>query len=268
MKTAILALLFVVTFSTPVVASAGHESGNGGDAVASEFIITAVDLVDRIRDVGETRVRFGALLNAIATTEVHSVDDALSLENGLVVDALNFPKRKLILVNRARWQSLDSSSQLVARLVLVLHEYLGIMGIPDRQYRVSRTIVQAMDLSNYKATWSGIHNPTHFASLRFQGKKTRYSSNLEFDPVKSEELSSAVVIDKDGGWRKVVIQKETTAQVENGSLLVFHTFAIRVFDSNLNVIGESVLKPEDCGRRHCTTGTITVADVTIKFSRF
>jgi hypothetical protein len=78
-----------------------------------------------------------AFSNAVAKTIVRSDEHAFLggtlFSEGQEVDAVNFPDEGRILVNRSRWiRSTDEQ-----KLFLTMHEYLGILGMSDRDYQIS-----------------------------------------------------------------------------------------------------------------------------------
>lgn len=140
-----LLILFLLTISNPAKATegSGREVGNGGDAYATEFVSIARgmharwDELQLTADVGLDKDRF---LEAIDTTRVLSVDEPLLLTYGQV-DAKNFPQCKtgsdqalcsLILFNRGRWDALHADP--LRKAALVLHEYLGALGMDDHRF--------------------------------------------------------------------------------------------------------------------------------------
>ncbi|MES2855219.1 MAG: hypothetical protein V4692_05125, partial [Bdellovibrionota bacterium] len=87
----------------PMFANAGNETGNGGDSVASEFIVVATDLAIRIQKAGikHPLLDLDLLNTAILLTEVYSKER--SFLRGREVDAINFPDLVEIQVSRRRW---------------------------------------------------------------------------------------------------------------------------------------------------------------------
>src|SRR5690606_13415200 len=94
-----------------------------------------------LRAAGITDVNIDNLNKSILTTKVESTNKELMLD-GKPKDAINYPNEKEIEFNRARWDAMTSKS----RAILVLHEYLGILRIPDIGYSVSLSA-----LKNYKS---------------------------------------------------------------------------------------------------------------------
>lgn len=115
-------------------AYAGQE-GNGGDAYAIEFKALAIGIAARIEQEPRIGVSGQALLEAIEKTEVTSKDE-LTLD-GRPVDAINYPdpEKPRIVLSRKGFDRLRENS--ADKGVLILHEYLGILGIADERYQQS-----------------------------------------------------------------------------------------------------------------------------------
>ncbi|MGE0614107.1 MAG: hypothetical protein AB7P04_00580 [Bacteriovoracia bacterium] len=135
--------LFTLLGAAPVMAGEptsglvpGPGSSGGGDTCALEFIETARTLR---RELG---VKYPEALQKIDLNLFQQMIDAVSVEcvertlvlNGVVKEAINTPAEKKILVSRQAWVSIQNPRKKVA---LVLHEYLGIMGVEDGKYQVS-----------------------------------------------------------------------------------------------------------------------------------
>ncbi len=133
MKNIFIALSFVVFASS---ALAEQKDSNGGSGVAAEFIEAAHDLIERLAVTPVAGVDSQALKIAINETKVVTKKN-LTLR-GDAVDAINYPKRKLIEVSVTRWNKLALTPWV--KLQLAFHEYLGILGIDDTGYKISRQI--------------------------------------------------------------------------------------------------------------------------------
>lgn len=117
-------------------AFAGNELGNGGDSVAQEFVAIGRKVADRIRVETDPSIPADAFLAAVESTAV-STHGHLELR-GVEVDAINYPESKRIEVNRARWREYG----IREKASLVFHEYLGIAGVDDSNYRISGKYVE------------------------------------------------------------------------------------------------------------------------------
>lgn len=135
---------FVVIFSALFLSSAsariGNETGNGGDTFALEFIRTAEWLSALMKYNGIQAVYLDELKKAVARAKVESTDKPLKV-NGVPKDAINYPTRNAILFNRKRWQEMGEGD----RAVLVLHEYLSLVGVESANYEFSRRILDLFD---------------------------------------------------------------------------------------------------------------------------
>ena len=145
-KTAVVFLL--VAGILPAGATAGKGGGggggegNGGDGCAAEFVAIGRNLARMLPELGVTAVDQGAFHAAIDETTVRATDDNLFVD-GQKVQAKNFPARKLIEVSRNVCDPLATPA--VSKVMIVFHEYLGIMGLEKSgDYRISSTIVQLM----------------------------------------------------------------------------------------------------------------------------
>lgn len=119
-------------------ARAGHEEGNGGDSLALAFVKDAKELVRSLApQKSELPFDLAKLTKAINTTYVTSTDDVLELK-GAVKDAINYPGLQTIVFNRKRWQTMANEN---VRKALVLHEYLGVIGVDDKNYDISTSWV-------------------------------------------------------------------------------------------------------------------------------
>ncbi len=132
--------VLTLTFSGETKAGI-RDVGNGGDAVALEFIQMANIVLKEIEiDAYKLFPEFTTrdLREAIVSTKVVSKQKTILL--GVEKDAINYPSKKLIEVSRSRW-SRDSKLSYTT-LSLVFHEYLGIMRINDEDFSVSNRLLE------------------------------------------------------------------------------------------------------------------------------
>ncbi|MEK2690389.1 hypothetical protein [Bdellovibrio sp. GT3] len=111
--------------------------GNGGDHVSLEFVELARQVYYKILYSEHKDFDVDSLEAAIASTKIQSTDEQLILD-GVPKDAINYPSQKRIIFNRKAWSQMN----LELRSLLVLHEYLGVMGINDSTYSVSTRLLQ------------------------------------------------------------------------------------------------------------------------------
>lgn len=137
----IVAFLFIPTLGA--LARDGTEGGNGGDSFALEFSSYGKfisDTMDRYPEITEQfpEINISAFKAALKITKVESTSDRLILD-GREVDAINYPARSYIRLNRLRW--LDTKQSATAAASLALHEYLGILRINDSDYSISTRFI-------------------------------------------------------------------------------------------------------------------------------
>ena len=131
----IISLSLILSLHSSRVEAADHV-GNGGDDYAIEFVGTAYEVLETLLYYPIKDVDPNQFLNAIRNTEINSKD---KLFNGKYeVDALNYPKLNpaKIEISRNGWDRLDN--ELERRMLLVFHEYLGILQIDDGNYRLTQ----------------------------------------------------------------------------------------------------------------------------------
>ncbi|MGZ3722960.1 MAG: hypothetical protein ACXVA9_08530 [Bdellovibrionales bacterium] len=236
--------VIAILFAAPLV-HAGYETGNGGDAFAIEFEMTARDLAQRLRKVTQDSVDVDKWEGAILATEVHS-EDHLYL-NGSEVDAINYPAIKRIELNRSRWTPIRDAAGTRARFTLVLHEYLGIMGVDDSQYRVSSGALKLLPNLDYDSShWWNPANPVNAVKLRMISTGlTCEIQGAQFDPDKSTET---VEVSSTGdcaiGTRKVSVQKTIKYFSGVQGQGTFHHYAIKVTDDNSQTVGLLDYEPQ------------------------
>lgn len=95
--------------------------------------------LSRLKDRQITRVK-GFTLQKFEETKndlliLFTQDDLKILDQ--VVDAINYPDRKIILINIKAWDKADKGS----KLHLLVHEILGVMEIEDANYAVSTEVM-------------------------------------------------------------------------------------------------------------------------------
>jgi len=113
--------------------------GNGGDTYALEFTLIAKDIQNHLEIMASSReINLLSLNEAIKSTKVESTENKLFLNN-IPKDAINYPTEKRIIFNRTAWVNSKESF----KPSLVLHEYLGIMGINDSSYSLSISLLKS-----------------------------------------------------------------------------------------------------------------------------
>jgi hypothetical protein len=136
----VISFVMALLLSMQAFAVSGPITSGGGDWYAMDFVFTGRDLVRWLRDIGHPELPAAltadALEQTVDTTFVESTDDKLTIGNA-TKDAINYPTQKKILINRDAWSRIESAFD---RNKLVLHEYLGIMGIADDKYQISSKV--------------------------------------------------------------------------------------------------------------------------------
>ena len=137
-------LVIALTFATGVATSrAGQEKGNGGDAIALEFIGLGRSLAKtmqsgRLNVPGVDPISFAAV---IETVEVVTLEHTYL--NGKELDAINYSSKRRIELSRSRWQ--EYGNDLNRKLSLALHEYLGVAEGQDRRYEHSTAFLEILN---------------------------------------------------------------------------------------------------------------------------
>jgi hypothetical protein len=151
MKTLFISVsIFCLTSISVFARDKGFDSGNAGDAFSAEFLFSARDVLQRLEILersGERLTDTSKLRSAIETTKVVSQDRVYL--DGLERDAVNYPAQNLIILGRERWKALRAPSETRARLILVAHEFLWIMGVDDTNFAQSQKIMDRLNVPAY-----------------------------------------------------------------------------------------------------------------------
>lgn len=138
MPTKLMVLLTIISAQSFAGGSSG--SRGGGDANALEFYNTARKIVGRIQQECQIESVKNASMKTLADTisavDVIMTEDPLYIDTRRV-DAINYPDLMKIEVNRLFWISANP----ITRQTITIHEYLGILRIDDRGYRLSTEII-------------------------------------------------------------------------------------------------------------------------------
>jgi hypothetical protein len=232
------------------LAFAGWDHGNAGDAVASEFILTGRDVLQRVELLFENNKPLfdsANLRTAILATEVVSEDHVLL--DGYERDAVNYyPTKSLIKVNRSRWRDLRRSTETKTRLRVVLHEYLWISGVDDTNFKHSEHLIELLSVSNYSPSiWWNPVNPANYinVSLSFAPEGCGFQAGKLNVKLSVETLVMETTGDCKGAYRKVQIVKSTgITPASSNARGLFHKYEIIVLDKTQTVKGEMTFEPE------------------------
>lgn len=117
--------------------SGGDSVGNGGDGIVLEFRKYGRDAYRLAKQNNMQSVDLQKLGLIVESADIVSTSEKLMSE-GTERDALNYPAENKIVVNRARWQQIQSEK---VKMALALHEFLLLMGANDSSYILSSKIL-------------------------------------------------------------------------------------------------------------------------------
>ena len=189
MKVLIFLLLLPLTsLATKVV-------GNGGDLYAIEFVDTAEEVYQYLQETGFDSINAIDLRTAISDTKVESTDKKLIL-NGTVKDAINYPALKKIIFNRLRWTNMTDKE----RAVLVLHEYLGLLGLENASYKYSKKLLAKMAFNRWTKNLKDSISVNFASSNEYSldARLTVISTGVEGHPFNSEKEKVQLIVEAQG----------------------------------------------------------------------
>lgn len=141
MKMILVAIAALALTSNAV---AGSKGGGGGNLTGAEFADTAVRAIqnaihaNKSLSLGKTTVALSKLLVLAKTMKV-TVSKVPLVLGEATVDAINYPSKKEVRIDQTRWSKLN----LVDKQRLAVHEVLGLAGVDDLSYQVSRFLIQS-----------------------------------------------------------------------------------------------------------------------------
>jgi hypothetical protein len=168
----ILLALFILQ-SSQTFADVGHDQGNGGDIYALHFVGIATNVVNFLQNNGNIKFDYRLLKDAVENTKVESTDSNLYIK-GIPKDAINFPTEKRIIFNRKRWDVIPASE----KPALVVHEYLGILGINDSTYNKTSLILNGYGMYNRLPSTSSCSIATFDSATPFQSSREHTADGL------------------------------------------------------------------------------------------
>lgn len=136
MRSLKLTIIFIIFFQ--LNAFAGPITSGGGDGYAAEFTKFAYAIVGILKNSPSTFISPSLLKNAIENTRVIT-KERLIWQNE-EVGAINYPSTNKIELSREHWRILQGDN--LKKLVLVFHEYLGILKIDDSRYQISNKLFE------------------------------------------------------------------------------------------------------------------------------
>lgn len=160
MKKTILLTLLMISLSVFARSGGGSTVGNGGDYVASQFLLQSFSVIEILKNNPQINLPIDVevLQKKIVNKElmVVAVDEMLFDKVGKPVDALNFPNGKsrvappileiedenmpLIILNKDSWVAYFKSNSFL--LPLITHELLGVMGVDDDNFVHAKKILK------------------------------------------------------------------------------------------------------------------------------
>ncbi len=140
--------IFAIIMALGISANAGNEGGGGNTSVA-EFYQVARAVAVHVRYERDTLygVSGAQLIAYVGQIKVESSKKSLSLR-GKKVEAINYPDEKRIELDTKAWNSLSTRR----KVLLVIHELLGLLKKPDPNYEVSSKILS--DIQNQSRDWA------------------------------------------------------------------------------------------------------------------
>ncbi len=208
-------LFMSLVFSMSAFGAPGNEGSGGGDEVVAEFFDIATRALTNIAertesiDIGSQKLRISELRSELKSVQVGSIDEVL-VQDGLIVNAQNFPKDNRIIINRGRWKQMYVNEQLR----LSLHELVSVLGYNDFQYQISNQLVS---LLNY---------PIRCSAILF-GTNSRIEQNIDLQAQPEREGSVLYTGEFDGIHFRYEIRNSRAISVmiqEDGQLL-FDSFS-------------------------------------------
>jgi len=182
-NTSLLASVILSLF-VALPAMAGTKDGGGGDLVGMEFTQlgqTVSYFLSGMKDAPP--IAASAFSKAVSRTYVRSADHTIL--KGDEVDAINYPEKSKILVNRSRW-SHATEDQKVA---LVFHEYLGILNAGDQTYSVSADFIATYAKEIEKRN-AGVSQCTLTATLSLSGVENATNRKLSAEVRATQTVQS------------------------------------------------------------------------------
>ena len=134
----LILLLQMLLFQAPAFADRGSSVGNGGNDLGASFVAIGRTLLNSMKTFGQDRfpeVEFDVFEKAIEQDKVVVV--TTRNQEGRVVE--NFPDQSLFKLYKHEWKHAQD------KLTLVLHEYLGIMGVEKSEsYATSTELISRL----------------------------------------------------------------------------------------------------------------------------
>lgn len=162
----------------------GNEGGGGGNTSVAEFAQIARAIGTTF--ISESKTPFGKsgkeLSSLIDQTEIQPDLGPLKID-GEPVDAINYPLKNLVVLDITRWPGLSVQK----KVLLVIHEYLGLLGRPDPRYVKSSEILNQIikfDTGDWTTSFQKLltmSQPDSLTSVECKVFEKSYSPSLTFD---------------------------------------------------------------------------------------
>lgn len=267
-------LILLVTCLIPLNLYAGGGTvGNGGDAFASEFVLTARMTANILKKKDLSKIinfELNKFAGAIEVTEV--LTEKTLILNGNEVDAINYPSLKLIKVSRTRWQDLRDEKLTISRFNLVIHEYLGIIGSDDSKYAISNELIKLMGVSDFSPdNWWNPMNPTNNISVNVikPGESCSIADGGIYFTL-SKEVED-IIYETCKGYKVQVSKTSGMGGNSSGMVGRYHTFKVTVLAPSGQAVGLIQYTPEwgQClvsSDKYCSqSGTFEIGEVHFSF---
>lgn len=221
-----LILFMAIAFAQPAFsqASGGNDGGSGGDTYAKEFEMLGRALYKTF-DQHQNHPLFvkwhlkpSLFELAINTTLLRSEDGSTVILDNYEVDGINYQNRRLIVINQDRWKQ----KTLLQKLELVLHEYLGILGIEKGNYIVTNEFTDFIvetynrikassqkDVNLYYGSQKVI-SPLNSSAICDESSRT-YTDALEL--AKQEALSKCKLYEKRCSIQSIDVKPVISAEI-------------------------------------------------------
>lgn len=150
----------------------GHTEGNGGDGYVLEFKAMAQQWLSFLRQnslAENLGIDLEQFEKTLAKMNFSSVDHILYIRN-VPKDVKNYyPNNDDLVISRPRWRSLLESQ----KFLIVLHEVLVVMGLPDLRYEISSRALAKAPFGRNSITFGSIQRDQ--AGFLEWAQSTRYS---------------------------------------------------------------------------------------------
>lgn len=157
----VLLIAASMAFSMAQAQFEGGISSNGGDGIVSEFFDIARKIQTAMVEQNYQKVDAKLLAKTISTAKIYSEEHVFLGENE--VSAINTPALQEIRVSRTRWKA--SADMPKTKFVLVLHEFLGLMGVEDRTFNISNQVFQELKIELPKPAPVSFDCPTPHSEI-------------------------------------------------------------------------------------------------------